>query len=168
MSWWKRLFGGGAGVSAATRESDEAEPAAESDHAEWMEVGAPGNPYDVRILNLMVTQTVMATSSDPAAASRSVSWGVSTGEELDPSLVLAQPARPCALEFPCASELPDAKTHAGHTPFHIACALGHLEAAQCLEALGADLTIPSAAGESAIEMARSENQPAVVQWLESR
>ncbi|MEO1480859.1 MAG: hypothetical protein AAFU77_02055 [Myxococcota bacterium] len=78
------------------------------------------------------------------------------------------PLRPCALEFPCASELPDAKTHAGHTPFHIACALGHLEAAQCLEALGADLTIPSAAGESAIEMARSENQPAVVQWLESR
>ncbi|MEL6548273.1 MAG: hypothetical protein AAFQ82_26845, partial [Myxococcota bacterium] len=112
MSWWKRMFGRG---STEASEADEAgssnEPGA-SERAEWMEAGAPGNPYDLRILNLMVTQSIMATSSDPAAASRAASWGASTGEELDPTHVLAQPAQPCALEFPCASVLPNGLLYA--------------------------------------------------------
>ena len=115
MSWWKRMFGGGstdaseadeAESSNTSESSNESDSSNSSERAEWMEAGAPGNPYNLRILNLMVTQSIMATSSDPAAASRAASWGASTGDELDPSHVLEQPAQPCALEFPCASELP--------------------------------------------------------------
>jgi Ankyrin repeats (3 copies)/Ankyrin repeat len=60
----------------------------------------------------------------------------------------------------------DPRTIDGYTPLHIACALGHLEAAQALVELGADVRATSKSG-TALEIARSENMPAVIAWLES-
>ncbi|HEX2875664.1 MAG TPA: ankyrin repeat domain-containing protein [Polyangiaceae bacterium] len=57
------------------------------------------------------------------------------------------------------------RTVDGYTPLHIACALGHLEAAKTLVELGADVHATSKTG-SAIDIARSENKPDVVTWLE--
>lgn len=61
----------------------------------------------------------------------------------------------------------EARTAAGHTPFHIACALGHLDAARALKRAGADVHAPSKDG-SAKEIAEREGKHAVASWLNAQ
>jgi hypothetical protein len=58
------------------------------------------------------------------------------------------------------------RTKRGHTPLQIACALGHLAAAQAMVGLGADLEAPSTDG-TALDIARREGKNEVVNWIES-
>ncbi|MDQ3337000.1 MAG: ankyrin repeat domain-containing protein [Myxococcota bacterium] len=58
------------------------------------------------------------------------------------------------------------RTKRGHTPLQIACALGHLAAAQAMVELGAEVDAPSPDGV-ALEIARREGKTAVAAWLES-
>lgn len=60
----------------------------------------------------------------------------------------------------------EARTRRNNTPLQIACALGHLDAAKALVALGADVTASSPEG-TALDIARREGRPEVAAWLES-
>lgn len=73
--------------------------------ANWLPAESPKNPFGVPILNLMITQTVVAASRDPAAASRSISWGASMGTELDLAPLAPLPEVPCTLSFPAEPKL---------------------------------------------------------------
>lgn len=97
--WWKKLWNRKGGQST----SEEKQPT----KAKWLAADDPGNPFGVELLDLMVTQMLMATTSDPAAAERSVSWGTSTGAELDVSVVADRPAIECAIRLPIDRSLPD-------------------------------------------------------------
>jgi hypothetical protein len=55
----------------------------------------------------MELQQLTATSRDPECARRSVSWGDSIGEELDPTPALGAPAIDGSLRYPAAELLPD-------------------------------------------------------------
>ncbi len=104
-SWWsklKALFGG-------SPERPTERPAAEP--AQWLDADAPGNPFDVPILDLMVTQTLVATSTDPQVAARSVSWSGRTGEDLEPGPLLERPAIDCNLTYAAARSLPEGLLH---------------------------------------------------------
>lgn len=103
-SWWSKVKGWFSQEPAA--------PVPKSEPARWLSVDDPANPFDVPILDLMVTQTVIATSQDPAAASLSVSWSHSLGTELESSHLLERPAVSCALSFPAAEYLPDGLLYA--------------------------------------------------------
>jgi ankyrin repeat protein len=70
-------------------------------------VDDPGNPFGVPLLDLMQLQGWIATSKDRECAARSVSWGDSTGRELDPRPVLELPPTSCELRYPAAASLPD-------------------------------------------------------------
>ncbi len=75
--------------------------------APWLAADDPGNPFGVPLLDLMVTQQLIATSSHLACAERSVSWGRSIGDDLDPAAALKAPYIDCALEFPAERRLPE-------------------------------------------------------------
>ena len=59
-----------------------------------------------------------------------------------------------------------ARTQLGLTPLHIACALGHLQAARELVARGADVAASSDLG-TPLDAARQEGKAEMVAWLES-
>lgn len=98
-SWWDKLRG-------SKRSEAPAEPAPTPTPAKWLAPGDRGNPFGVPLLDLMVTQEFVATSKDPACATRAVSWGASLGTELDPTDALHAPPIECSLEFPAARHLP--------------------------------------------------------------
>lgn len=103
MSWWKKLFGAPA--------DPDPSPAA-GPRAKWLPADDPGNPFGVPLLDLMMLQGYLATSQNPDAATKSVSWGGSTGAELDPGPVLDLPPVACELRYPAALELPDGLLYA--------------------------------------------------------
>lgn len=96
MSFWKKLFGG-----------EKSPPPPPQPRARWLEANDPGNPFGVPILDLMMLQGYLATSGDPQAAARSVSWRGTTGAELVTEAVKALPPIACELRYPCAHSLPD-------------------------------------------------------------
>lgn len=59
------------------------------------------------------------------------------------------------------------RTKRGHTPFQIACALGHVEAAKTLVELGADVNASSPDGV-ALDIAKREGRTEIVAWLSNR
>jgi hypothetical protein len=59
----------------------------------------------------------------------------------------------------------EARTRHGHTPLHVSCGLGHVEAATALLRAGAD-PHAEAGGLDALAIARQENKPQVVALLE--
>lgn len=75
--------------------------------ATWLAVDDPGNPFGVELLDLMVTQTLVATSEDPAIAERAVSWNAASPADLDISAVRERPATACAIHFYLDRSLPD-------------------------------------------------------------
>ena len=83
------------------------EPSSAKARATWLGADDPGNPFGVPLLDLMVTQTVMATSQDPEAAQRAGSWGSSLGEELDVTLLEELPPIECEIRLPIDSSLPE-------------------------------------------------------------
>lgn|GEM_PF-2330495 len=97
--WLDRLFGRhGKPVRA-----QQAAPAT------WLAADAPGNPFATPILNLMILQQILSTTSDPALAARSVSWRSTTGRELTSSAgrLFDLPPMECRLSYPAATSLPD-------------------------------------------------------------
>lgn len=102
--WWNKLWRKGkpAAGEAVTGGKNKA-----PDKAKWLAADDPGNPFGVELLDLMMTQTVIATSTDPAIAARSVSWGTSSEPELDVSPVLGRPAIDCAIRLPIDRSLPE-------------------------------------------------------------
>jgi hypothetical protein len=95
-NWWKKIWG---------KRSDDETPRAAK--AKWLAADDPGNPFGVELLDLMVTQTVIATSEDPEIAARSVSWGGSSGAELDIAATRALPATECSIRMTIDRSLPD-------------------------------------------------------------
>ena len=75
--------------------------------ARWLSADDPGNPFDVAVLDLMVTQKLIATSKDQEQAARSISWRGKLGDELDAREVLKTKPIDCAIELPAAAVLPD-------------------------------------------------------------
>lgn len=98
-NWWKRIWG-----ARSERPAAGAKPPAK---AKWLAADDPGNPFGVELLDLMVTQTVIATSEDPAVAQRSVSWGASSGAELDIAAAVARPSTACTIRLPIERGLPE-------------------------------------------------------------
>src|SRR5262249_49105048 len=82
-------------------------PAPQQPRARWLAASDAGNPFGVPLLDLMMLQGYLATSQDPQAAARSVSWRGSTGVELAPVGVVHLPPIACELRYPCAPSLPD-------------------------------------------------------------
>jgi hypothetical protein len=103
MAGWFRWLMGLLGRRPTLPSPPPSPPAA----ARWLPVGHPHNPFDVEILDLMALQQVVSTTTVREHAERSVSWGASTGEELDPSALLTEPPLACALRYPAAKDLPD-------------------------------------------------------------
>lgn len=101
--WWKKLWR----KRTPATEKVVGGPTKAQDKAKWLAADDPGNPFGVELLDLMVTQTVVATSADPAVAARSVSWGTSSEPELDVSPVLDRPAIDCAIRLPIERSLPE-------------------------------------------------------------
>lgn len=98
--WWKKIFG---------KRGEPGEPPVPGTggKAKWLGANAPGNPFGVELLDLMVTQQLIATSTDRAVAERAMSWSASTGAALDIGPVLARPAVECAIRLPVERALPD-------------------------------------------------------------
>lgn len=106
-AWWKNLLGkrskdGDPGERPTPQNG--ASPAAK---AKWLAADDPGNPFGVALLDLMVTQQLIATSSDRAVAERAMSWGTSTGAELDIASLVERPAVACEIRLPIDRALPD-------------------------------------------------------------
>jgi hypothetical protein len=70
-------------------------------------VDDPGNPFGVRLLDLMVLQGLISTSQDRACAERATSWGASVGAELSVEPLLTLRPVDCSLRYPAAKRLPD-------------------------------------------------------------
>ncbi len=105
-AWWKKLFG----KKDPAKESEVPLPAKgtqPSEKARWLAADDRGNPFGVELLDLMITQKLLATTTDPAIADRAMSWGSSTGEELDAAPVLACPAVEVTIRLPVDRSLPD-------------------------------------------------------------
>ena len=102
--WWKKLW---RKVRAAESEAVTSGQKTAPNKAKWLAADGPGNPFGVELLDLMITQTVVATSTDPAVAERSVSWGTSSEPELDVSPVLDRPAIDCVIRLPIDRSLPE-------------------------------------------------------------
>ncbi|MBK6683461.1 MAG: ankyrin repeat domain-containing protein [Deltaproteobacteria bacterium] len=96
--WWSKL-------KRWISEPSPVEPPPAEAPAKWVPADSPNNPFGMPILNLMVTQTVIATSKDPKLASRSISWGPSLGSELELGTVTTLPELACALSFPAEPKL---------------------------------------------------------------
>jgi hypothetical protein len=111
-NWWKKLF--------RRSNSNPSRPAKDlggdipppnrgraQEKASWLPADGPGNPFNVELLDLMVTQTIVATTTDRAIAARSVSWSGSLGEELDITHVADLPPIDCVIRLPVERSLPD-------------------------------------------------------------
>ncbi len=98
--WWDKL-------RRPKGSEASAEPGPTPSPAKWLAPDDRGNPFGVPLLDLMVTQEFVATSKDPACATRALSWRTSIGTELDPADALRAPPIECALEFPAARQLPE-------------------------------------------------------------
>ena len=99
--WLDKLLGKDKEPQTAT--PPELEP------AKWIAADDSGNPFGVPLLNLMMLQSAISTTTDPACAARSVSWRGTTGKELSLSAerLLSLPSFECALRYPAATSLPD-------------------------------------------------------------
>lgn len=106
-SWWDRLRGRGNSKSPVP-----ASGGGEGQRARWLAPADPGNPFGVELLDLMMTQQLIATTGDPKCAERSVSWHESIGDELDASDAFKAPPIDCALELPAAQSLPEGIVYA--------------------------------------------------------
>ena len=95
--WWDKIRKAFSGKPQASKQ----EP------ARWLSVEDSDNPFDVPILDLMVTQTFVATSGDPEVAERSVSWAGNLGDGFDTQALLQLEPIDCAIELPAAPELPN-------------------------------------------------------------
>jgi ankyrin repeat protein len=62
----------------------------------------------------------------------------------------------------------EARTRHGHTPLHIAAALGHISAPRALLDAGADRAAKDPEGTTARDIATAENKPASVEALDAR
>jgi len=102
--WLEKLLG----------RNKEALPQPEPMVARWLAADDGGNPFGVPILNLMMLQAAISTTSDPACAARSVSWRGTTARELSSSAerLLNLPPVECALRYPAAMSLPDGVLYA--------------------------------------------------------
>lgn len=190
MGWWQKLLG----KSSEPKSSDRAStsPARRDADVRWMSPDEPGNPFGVPLLNLMSNLQLISTTQDPALASRAISWRAGQQDRLNWDV--DGESIDCSLEYELEAPLPDgmlflpqamedkwviafksgriagARSWSGETQWvadarHIACALGHLEAAKTLVELGAHMHATSKTG-TALDIARSENKPDVVTWLE--
>lgn len=109
IAWLKRWFLGVGEPPAPSPAAPPAEPTppSRSTPAKWLPVGDPGNPFDVAILDLMVLQGVVSTTTVREHAERSVSWAASTGDALEPGPLLNEPPLACALRYPAPTLLPE-------------------------------------------------------------
>lgn len=105
--WWKKLFGKRSKGSDPGERPIAQNGAAPAAKARWLAPDDPGNPFGVPLLDLMVTQQLIATSSDRAVAERAMSWRTSTGAELNIARVLERPAVDCEIRLPIDRALPD-------------------------------------------------------------
>ena len=95
MSWFRKLFG-------SSKRPDES---ASAPRARWLEPDDPGNPFGVRLLDLMANLQMISTTQDPEIAARSMSW--KPGMQRRVSIDLEGTSHPCDLQYPAAAELPD-------------------------------------------------------------
>ncbi|MBL8742994.1 MAG: hypothetical protein JNK04_17920, partial [Myxococcales bacterium] len=92
--WFRKTFGKDDGDGKSAPESGK-----------WLEPGADGNPFDVRLLDLMANLGVTATTTDPAIAARSVSWRL--GGQRDIDVHVEGTTHGCDLRYPAPRELPE-------------------------------------------------------------
>lgn len=94
--WIRRAFGGDGDDDGSSRSRPQ---------AHWLEPDDPGNPFGVRLLDLMSNLQMLSTTQDPALAARAVSW--KPGMQRDVEVDIEGETRRCALRYPAARELPD-------------------------------------------------------------
>ncbi|MEO7331095.1 MAG: ankyrin repeat domain-containing protein [Minicystis sp.] len=83
----------------------DASRAGSEQQAPWLEPDDPGNPFGVRLLNLMDNLKMLSTTTDPALAARAASW--KAGAQRDVSIDIEAAPLACDLRYPAPSELPD-------------------------------------------------------------
>lgn len=107
MSWWRKLLSRGRGpVEGAARPPASGASTGAPAVAVWRE--ADETPFGVRVLDLIaVTGKVIATSTNPACATRAVSWHRSVGDDLDIAALDAELGVACDLRYPAAERLAD-------------------------------------------------------------
>ncbi len=71
----------------------------------WLEPGDPGNPFDVRLLDLMENLGLISTTTDPKMAERSLSWR--PGGQRDIDVHVEGTTHACNLPYPAPAELPE-------------------------------------------------------------
>ena len=98
--WWKKFVGKRSEPRPAAGEKPPVK-------AKWLAADDPGNPFGVELLDLMVTQTVIATSEDRSVAERAVSWGTSSGADLNIAAAAARPSTACTIRLPIDRGLPE-------------------------------------------------------------
>jgi hypothetical protein len=99
MSWWSDL-------KRKLSASPDPQPQQPPPAARWLP--ANENRFGVPVLDLTpITQGMLSTTRDPAVAARAVSWGKSTGAELDDAALQAVAPIVCDLRYPAAPVLPD-------------------------------------------------------------
>jgi hypothetical protein len=62
--WWKKIWRKGEAPADDKPSAGDKTPA----KAKWLAADDPGNPFGVELLDLMFTQTVIATTADPKAS----------------------------------------------------------------------------------------------------
>jgi hypothetical protein len=101
-SWIKGKLGGGKGGNGPPAEPLPTVPPA----AVWRDAAA--NPFGVPVLDLSpVTRDMVSATLDPAQAQRAISWGESTGSDLDDTELEGLSPVACELRYPVAPILPD-------------------------------------------------------------
>ncbi len=99
---WSKLkgwFGGGNGNDGEGRTPKK------GPKARWLEPDDPGNPFGVRLLDLMENLSMLATTQSREAAARAVGW--KPGMQGEISISLDAPVIDCELRFPSARNLPE-------------------------------------------------------------
>lgn len=104
---WSKIkgwFGGGGGDGGADG-ADGGGGDSRGPKARWLEPEDPGNPFGVRLLDLMANLSMVSMTRDPELARRAVSWRPGTHREV--AVELDAPVVPCACRFPVVGALPD-------------------------------------------------------------
>ncbi len=96
MQWLKKLFS--TSTSPGTQEE-------KGGAASWLGADAPGNPFGVRVVNLMENLKLTSTSASPDIAARCVSWRPGQQERL--GVTRGGQEVPCDLSYPTGAILPD-------------------------------------------------------------
>ncbi|HET9622562.1 MAG TPA: ankyrin repeat domain-containing protein [Kofleriaceae bacterium] len=127
---------------------------------------ALGDRHDSPLLTAVVHAAPLAILD--RLASHGGDPAVTNADEFGMLHAIAETDRPAYLAWALAHGLAlEARTRHGHTPLHIAAALGHIAALNALLAAGADRAARDPEGKTARDIALAENKPAAIAALDA-